>query len=74
MYNPSMEDFSCYDLMLYGHVAKSSERSLCYYLSTYCYIPADIHHFSYCHENLTPYKFSFIYREEEAMLFTALLS
>ena len=74
MYNPSMEDFSCYGMTPYGQVASSSETSLCFYLSSYCYIPADIHLCSYCHENLTPYKSYFIHHEEEALLFTAFLS
>ena len=62
-----MEDFSYYDLTAYGQVASSSETSLCYCLSSDCYIPADIYLCSYCYENLTPYKTYFIHHEEEAM-------
>ena len=69
-----MEDLSSCDMTPYGQVASSSETSLCLYLSTHCYIPADIHLCSYCHENLTLCKTFFVHHEQEAMLFTALLS
>jgi hypothetical protein len=73
-YIPSMADFSCCDMTPYGQVTSSSETSLCLYLSSHCYIPADIHLCNYCHENLTPHKPLFVHDEEEAMLFAALLS
>ena len=72
MHNPSMEDFTCCDMMPHGQVASSSERSLCMYLYSHCYIPAGIHFCNYCHKNLTPHKPPFVHREEEAMLFAAL--
>jgi len=68
-----MEVFSYYDVMPYGHVASSSETSLCLYLSPHCYIPADIHLCSYCNDNLTPHKPYFVHHEEEAMFLYLLL-